>query len=490
MRETTWLWNGVLRKNRLLRPRKPRLPQRPANLATPRGVAGSERRRIQMRPPIPLRKFDLVEPIGIGTGLVEASSSLWKRAAERSSVSFGDFVRWAFDEQRLIFDYPHEVNGRLALQRRFLGIDGLTAVAGVYLVPLRSLVASDHIEACTLRPFTGLLCVKNLLRRHRTWCPLCFVSMKSEPGVYEPLIWRLHDVTVCPMHKVGLVQVCHVCLAPKQDVFSPFGRVGCCNRCGAWLGTEDTIRELRRAGEFDIEISRIIMDLLAETSEFDSHGIDGRLTFRKMVASNRLRDLLALTLDVPPEEITQLASRLQLPSLATLAAVAYAARQPLHRVILGQLVPWGGTSVSSDYKLKRRPHKNWIALERKFDELANGPTFVNLRDACKQLDISMGSARIHFPMLVARIVQRGKELRIERAVARRRELSIRVRNAFRMLIAANVYPSYTQLHRVSGVNYRKLVANYKDLLDKEWIRAGRITSCRRRRVSKPSVKWI
>ncbi|SKC93219.1 TniQ family protein [Paraburkholderia hospita] len=441
-------------------------------------MAVSEQRRIQMGPTIPSRKLDLVEPIGIGTGLVEASSSLWKRAAERASVRFGDFVRWAFDGSRSPIDYPHKVTGQLALNRKFLGVDGLTAVAEVYLEPLRRIVASDRIDACTLLPFSGLLCEKRLLRRHRAWCPLCLVSMQSEPGAYEPLLWRLQDVTVCPIHGVDLVAVCHVCVAPNQEVFSLFARVGCCNRCGAWLGEEQVALHCRSVGDSESKVSHTIMNLLGETGVFENEEHDGRFTFRKIITSNKMCDLLASTLDVSPQKISTLIYKRSLPRLAVLAALASAARQPLHRVILGQLVPWTVASRPSEYTLRRRPSRNWKTLERDFRTLAKDPTVVNLRYACEAVNISMGSARTHFPTLVKQIVLKGRALRRERAVSKELEDSIRVRDAFRKLIDAGVYPSGQRVQDISGVNLRNH-PGHKRLFAEEWLRAERKTKLRR-----------
>ncbi|MGT2473699.1 TniQ family protein [Paraburkholderia terrae] len=426
--------------------------------------AALEQQKIPMRPIIPSRKYDLVEPIGIGTGLVEASSSLWKRAAERSSVSFADFVRWAFDDPKMLSDSRRNVTGQCAMRIRFQGIDGATATAEMHLNPLRSLVASDRIEACTLLPFAGLFSQWHLLRTYRAWCPLCLASMLSGPGVYEPLLWRLRAVTMCPVHGVDLVTVCHVCMAPQQNVVGRFARVGCCNRCGTWMGTDEAAGGIRRAGESEAGVSRAIMILLSRTAKFENHDHDARSTLQKLLMVRGVRNFLISTCDISPALASVYLHVPRLPRLAVLATVASFSQQPLHRVILGQLVTWNDLSRPCIDTSKGRVKRDWTVLEREFRLLANGHVLFSLKDACEKLNISAFLARTHFPVLVEKLARRKKMLISKRSAEREREMLIRVRKAFRALIESGEYPSYPKLQDGSGVSMRDISQRFKDLM--------------------------
>lgn len=437
-----------------------------------------------MRPIIPTRSFNLVEPIGVGTGLVEASSSLWKRAAERASVRFADLVRWAFDGWPAPPDYRHSVTAERMLPRRFWGIDGAGAVAKLYLGPLRSLVSSDSIEACTLLPFAGLLYEKALLHRHRAWCPMCLASMLLGPGVYEPLLWRIQAVKVCPVHRVDLVESCHVCRVPQQRVLAAVARVGCCNHCGAWLGAEEAVHRLQRADAGEVRVARAIMSLLAWTAEFDGRGHDGATTMRKLVAVTAARDLLISKFDVSPNTIRAYVSGSTLPRLSFLATVAAVSRQPLHRVILGQVVSWRTSSIprSQENVSTGSLRRDWKSIEREFEKVARDPTCVNVKRACKLVNIGYSSARTYFPDLVAQIVERWKLCKKAKAAARDQALLVKMRNAFRMLVAADTYPSTTKIAKISGVSMLHLGADrVRGLLDEEWLRAEASTHWRRYR---------
>ncbi len=421
-----------------------------------------------MRPIIHSSKFDLVEPIGLGTGLVESSLSLWKRAAERTSVGLGDFVRWAFTQSTEPIEYSYEVTGQGALRRQFHGIDGLGALAKVYIRPLRSLVASDRIEACTLIPFAGLLSEFNLLRIERAWCPLCLGSMLSGTGPYEPLLWRLQAVKVCPVHEFDLSTVCHMCKAPRQEVIGRFTRVGCCNRCGQWMGTREANGGLRHANEFEVGVSRAIESLLALTAEFEGHTHDGKSTLSQLLMVSGVPDLL-----ISKCGSSHKTGMRRLPRLSVLATIGAASRQPLHRIMLGHLLPWTESSTPSSDKnaRKERSPRNWKDIEANFERIVNGPRLIKFRDACKDLNISTSSARNHFPNLVVRISERKRIARSESALEREKARSVQFRQAVRSLIEAGKYPSWNKLAAILEVDIRNLWC-FKDVRDEEWIRAG------------------
>lgn len=390
-------------------------------------------------------------------------------------------VRWAFEEQPVPPSYVHPVTGPLALARRMLGIDGPTAVARVYLNALQPLVESNCIEACTFLPFAGMLTEKNLLRRYRAWCPLCLISMKDRMGVYEPLLWRLSDVTVCPVHNVDLVTECGACKR-RGEVVARYARVGCCGLCGAWQGKEENLFA-RRGDEDEVRIARSVLGLLARTAEFQNNNHDGRSTFTRLVSSAEMRDLLASALGVHVSDVSKKVTQPRLPRLRVLATIADVAQAPLHQVILGELRPWAPASGLTPGALATQRRPDWAAIGARFERLANDPSVTRLKDACVCLNISMGSARIYFPHLVARIVDRGKSLRKEEAEKNKRADMERVRNAFRALTAAGIYPSAPRLETTAGVHMRKYREDFNNLINEEWIQLEGSSLRRSRRVT-------
>ncbi|MEM5436363.1 hypothetical protein [Paraburkholderia diazotrophica] len=237
-------------------------------------------------------------------------------------------------------------------------------------------------------------------------------------------------------------------------------------------------------------MSLAIMNLLALTAEFENGGHDGGSTLRKLVTVSAVRDLLISQFGIAPKTIWAYRRAPSLPQLSVLATVAAVSRQPLHRVIFGQVRPWRSSSgFSSRIDVSPRiSRKNWRLIGRKFEKLAMDPACTNVEKACKLVNVNQTSARKHFPDAVARIAQRGKIFRLEKAAAHKQELLMKMRDAFRTLIVAEVYPSFEKIAKISGVDTRHLDRKcLKDLLDEEWKRAEGKTHLTRQGPRNPNL---
>ncbi|WP_081402998.1 TniQ family protein [Scytonema hofmannii] len=52
-----------------------------------------------------------------------------------------------------------------------------------------------------------------LLRHKRAWCPFCYQEWRdNSKSIYEPLIWCINVVEICPIHNHTFVSVCPHCL--------------------------------------------------------------------------------------------------------------------------------------------------------------------------------------------------------------------------------------------------------------------------------------
>ena len=76
----------------------------------------------------------------------------------------------------------------------------------------------------------------DLLRRVRAWCPHCYDSWRStNQPIYEPLLWNICAVTVCPIHGRPLERFCPHCKR-ESPLLTSKARPGYCYRCRGWLG--------------------------------------------------------------------------------------------------------------------------------------------------------------------------------------------------------------------------------------------------------------
>ncbi len=88
------------------------------------------------------------------------------------------------------------------------GVQGLNA-AGLQterLIPvLEQLTHTNGLRATTWRAWDLVLSEGNTLTGTRMWCPYCLAEWKAAgQTIYEPLIWFLQPVTICPRHKQPL----------------------------------------------------------------------------------------------------------------------------------------------------------------------------------------------------------------------------------------------------------------------------------------------
>ena len=172
-------------------------------------------------------------PQGIGTSMVESLSSYVSRLADAHAVPSFTLIREILDplmptQQRLYYKLT-----RYAFQSH-----GVTSYTQAWIHALEQATQHVDIKRLTLLPWSPLICVRHLLRRQKTWCPHCYTNWQThQQPLYEPLLWSLNAVTVCPQHHTLLVERCpHEACGRTLPFLSPHYRTGYCAYCCGWLG--------------------------------------------------------------------------------------------------------------------------------------------------------------------------------------------------------------------------------------------------------------
>ncbi|MFF0830682.1 TniQ family protein [Brevibacillus sp. NPDC003359] len=114
-----------------------------------------------------------------------------------------------------------------------------------------------------------------LIRNTKAWCSVCLQEWKgSAKTIYEPLIWTLQTVQMCPKHLIMLTKRCSNNKCGKQNLqLNTNSIVGYCYNCGDWLGK--SLEEYRELGITDDQqnfvwdsfVSQQICDLITRSSE-------------------------------------------------------------------------------------------------------------------------------------------------------------------------------------------------------------------------------
>ena len=132
------------------------------------------------------------------------------------------------------------------------------------LLILQKLTGQPTLKYLTFIPWKKVLPTRNLLRKYKAWCPLCY-SQWSNNGVplYEPLIWSISTVKICPIHQYPLMNYCPNC--GKNVYFLAWNtKNGFCCRCRHWLGTACSTLELQSYNIQDLEWHNFVAQQVGE----------------------------------------------------------------------------------------------------------------------------------------------------------------------------------------------------------------------------------
>jgi len=196
----------------------------------------------------PRSRLNHLEPVGVGTPWVESLTSYIGRLASSHALYVGALV-------------THEVLplfGRAYLQReakvegtfwrKAVAFNGTGSWAKDCVDALESLTRRTNLCYLTMLTWRKVVSHRGLLRRMRAWCPVCLEQWRvAGETVYEPLLWTLEAVTVCPRHGRRLTVGCPYC-GVSTSLLAPRYRPGRCSRCERWLGERHSEGEKAEEG--------------------------------------------------------------------------------------------------------------------------------------------------------------------------------------------------------------------------------------------------
>ena len=203
-----------------------------------------------------------LEPIGVGTAYIESLTSYTCRLAHVHSITVGKLFNHEIGPMinKLYLASAHKrTNGNFCknyFTNRGHMFNGVGKCAEDLVLALQALTLRQDLRFLTYLTWTEVLSEIGLLRRTRAWCPLCFGEWLCEGReIYEPLLWRLHEVTVCPLHRRELETGCPKC-GRHLRLIESHSRAGHCQRCDAWLGKTGTemIERRPRTEDFNFRL--------------------------------------------------------------------------------------------------------------------------------------------------------------------------------------------------------------------------------------------
>jgi hypothetical protein len=221
------------------------------------------------KPAIPPRsRLYNLEPIGVGTPYVESLTGYVARLAEAHGLPPGILVLTEIAplvKEGYVFSGSRKDK---ALEKVYGPGNGMRILNGMDLTApalvqaLEALTQRENLRFLTMLTWGDVLSSKGLLRESRAWCPICYDCWDiTGQTVYEPLIWALDVVTVCPLHHYPLKTKCPSC--DKNNWLLEWrSRPGYCTKCRKWLGA------FFNAGLSDTQVLR------ENVSEWDFWAVD------------------------------------------------------------------------------------------------------------------------------------------------------------------------------------------------------------------------
>jgi AraC-like DNA-binding protein len=216
-----------------------------------------------------------LEPIGIGSPIVESMTSYIVRLAVEHSVYPRALITDGIApllKQPSLYQNGHIVYDYLtAYWKSSSTLNGITNQTRDMVQALEQLTLRYNLHVLTMLSWQYVLSPRKLLRRRRAWCPICYQEWRDKNEIlYEPLLWSIEVINVCHRHCLRLQTYCPNAKCNQAQLpLSPHAQPGYCSRCHSWLGNlpkgeaEKSLISEDQEGEWQLWTAQAVGDLLS-----------------------------------------------------------------------------------------------------------------------------------------------------------------------------------------------------------------------------------
>jgi len=401
------------------------------------------------------RLYDLV-PCALGTMFQESLTSYLNRLGWRHHVSPRDLVA-----QEIVPSLSHEYPKlQLAAFSRGPGmqINGTGSVAQEWTTFLEQLTMRFDLHVLTLDFWIGDLSSRGHLRQVPAWCPTCYTEW-AEQGLplYQPLLWMLQIVTICPRHRRGLEDRCQHC-QKTQSVIARKTHPGHCTQCNAWLGATFDDAEPLPVDRVVIHWQEWVIHVLNElrlaagTFSWKQFFASLECCMKRRGACSKLAELTGFSRDLFYLWLGRKHTRYsQTPSLETIFEFCYACNVTPLQVISSTdaLLHAVWDETLPRYRRPQRFMRRRVDRERCQEHiqavLDGREGLIGIRQLARQLGYHSSLLWYYFPRECALIAQRNQEHEKQRRKEHEARVCEEVRQAVLMLHAQNIFPSHRKV---------------------------------------------
>ncbi len=433
-----------------------------------------------------------LEPVGIGTGLVESLTSHSARLAAAHNVTHASLFGYEISP---LIDRKYLRNSESKLDRGALlaasfrtlvrAVNGTGVTARDYTSALEQLTGRNNLRCLTMTTWANVIPHRNLLKPYKVWCPSCYEELKhKEMPVFDPLLWSLSVITTCTKHHLRLRSRCPRCdrTIPHLDSHS---RPGFCSKCNGWLGrsplgsdqaADDILgEELER----QTWVTEQLCTLLAHAPRIENPPKKEAVTksiklcIRNIAGMTESR--FARAIGVSQSTVSDWQRQGNVPELEKLLRITHFTQVPLLNILIGRdcnqhkATEAAGSICKQQHKEPPRLHKRRtridiekirIALEAVLS-IENTPS---LQEVARSLGYSSTALAKHFPVKCKKLSEKYKQWRkakwvkvaveLEEALVRDPPQSIRA-------IAKDLNRDHTSLYQYFPDLCRRIAQRYE-----------------------------
>ncbi len=198
-----------------------------------------QREKTQVEMP-PRSRLHNLAPLGIGTAFIECLTSYINRLAWMYRVGPRVLVAEMIVPHLKGSHYIRSSLYHLAgfCRRNAMNVNGTGEVSLDWSDTLGQLTMRSDLQTLTGNLWASNLPTRGFLRATPAWCSTCIHEWReSGLPIYQPLVWMLQVVTICPQHRRRLEEQCPHCQKSQSVLAVNRTPPGNCTQCQRWLGT-------------------------------------------------------------------------------------------------------------------------------------------------------------------------------------------------------------------------------------------------------------
>lgn len=366
----------------------------------------------------PRSRLYALEPLGVGTPLVESLTSYLTRLAHTHGVTVEKLA--AAELTPLVNKSEQMAWDQFTTRSR--NLNGLSGWTPLTLEALERLTWRTDLPFLTMYPWRHVLSRHKLLRPHLAWCPRCYEQWRQAgQTLYTPLLWALNPVQICLHHQQPLCGRCPYPDCQRQlRLINSKVKLGYCPACKRWLGggasPSNPVDGSTREGRWQVWLTNQVGQLLAGAATLATCPEQAILAVNLKnsldTAEPTSTQGLARELGMSASPLFGWMNRGHHPQLDMLARVCYHLKVSL----LDMVTPQPGLDyeqLTRDVKAKKqaKPRLDPDDLRRRVEQLLTDPHWspTSASQVAQQVGVAPGVLKQHCPRQYQQILQRNEQ---------------------------------------------------------------------------------